>query len=310
MTPALALVISVQAIVGQNPTTWRDPSPHQVRFVTVDSSIRLEVLDWGGRGRPMLFVGCYLSAHVYDDIAPKLTDRFRVYAVTRRGVGASDRPITGYDPQRRAADILEVIDALHLEKPILVGNSCGGDVLHAVGAQHAERVSGLVYLAAAEDPTLKLTDYAPAAIYQRLSSDVPKKPKLRRQLPVPVFPEAERRQLTERPLDAAIRKAIVEDNKVRPDYARIRVPVLAIYPTTTLLQTLKDYDPQNDDERAGVIADYVGHRAMLEKWQTDLRAGIPDARIVELPDANLYMFISNEADVIRELRAFAATLPQ
>jgi hypothetical protein len=52
------------------------------------------------------------------------------------------------------------------------------------------------------------------------------------------------------------------------------------------------------------------HRAMLEKWQTDLRAGVPDARIVELPDANLYMFISNEADVIRELRAFVATLPQ
>src|SRR5688572_25936793 len=85
----------------QAATTWRDPSPHQVRFVTVDSSVRLEVLDWGGTGRPILFIGCYLTGHVYDDIAPKLTDRFHVYAVTRRGVGASDRPQTGYDPQRR-----------------------------------------------------------------------------------------------------------------------------------------------------------------------------------------------------------------
>ena len=43
--------------------------------------------------------------------------------------------------------------------------------------------------------------------------------------------------MTEWPLDPAIRKAIVDDNKVRPDYARIRVPVLAIYRTETMEQT-------------------------------------------------------------------------
>lgn len=36
---------------------------------------------------------------------------------------------------------------------------------------------------------------------------------------------------------------------------------------------------------------------------------VPDAKIVELPGANLYMFLSNEADIIRELRAFASSLP-
>ena len=123
---------------------WRDPSPHQVRFVTVDSSVRLEVLDWGGAGRPILFVGCYQSAHVYDEIAPKLTDSFRVYAVTRRGVGASDHPSTGYNPQQRAADILEVIGALGMRKPLLVGHSCGGAILHSLGAEQPERVGGLV----------------------------------------------------------------------------------------------------------------------------------------------------------------------
>ena len=37
-------------------------------------------------------------------------------------------------------------------------------------------------------------------------------------------------------------------------------------------------------------------------------AGVPGATIVELPGANLYMFLTNEADVIREVRAFADTL--
>jgi pimeloyl-ACP methyl ester carboxylesterase len=46
-----------------------------------------------------------------------------------------------------------------MKKPILVGNSCGGDILHALGAQHPERLGGLVYLDAAEDPTLKASDY-------------------------------------------------------------------------------------------------------------------------------------------------------
>lgn len=285
-------------------TTWRDPSPHQVRFVTVDSSVRLEVLDWGGTGRPILLVGCYLTGHVYDDIAPELTDQFHVYAVTRRGVGASDRPATGYDPQRRADDILEVIGSVGMRKPILIGNSCGGDILHTLGAQHPDRLGGLVYLDAAEDPTLTMADY-----------DVP--PVDRASLPakvgkgVPVtFPEGERRQMAERPLDPVIRKAIVEDNRVRPNYAGIRVPVLAIYRAVTMKQTLKDYPPKNEQERAALNQAYAGRRAILSKWQGDLLAGVPTARVVELPEANLYMFLSNEADILREVRAFAATLQQ
>ena len=47
---------------------------------------------------------------------------------------------------------------------------------------------------------------------------------------------------------------------------------------------------------------------MTAKWESDWRAGVPTAKIVELPGASLYMFLSNEADIIRELRTFAATL--
>jgi pimeloyl-ACP methyl ester carboxylesterase len=288
--------------LGLLQSPWRDPSPHQVRFVTVDSSVRLEVLDWGGSGRPVLFVGCYLTAHVYDNIGPKLTDRFHVYAVTRRGIGASDHPATGYSPQRRADDILDVITALKMEKPILVGNSCGGDILHTLGARNPERLGGLMYLDAAEDPTLTLAD-----------DDLP--PVDRTHLPARVggpptvlFPESETRQLAEWPIDPDIRRAIVEDHRVRPDYAHIRVPVVAIYRSTTWDQALQEAPPKNDQERAALNQAYAAARVRLSKWQGDLRAGVPNAKIVELPGANLYMFLSNEADIIRELRAFASSL--
>jgi hypothetical protein len=37
--------------------------------------------------------------------------------------------------------------------------------------------------------------------------------------------------------------------------------------------------------------------------------GVPSARVVRLPHANPYVFLSNEADVLGEMRAFLATLP-
>jgi pimeloyl-ACP methyl ester carboxylesterase len=301
------LLTAVVALEGRpaaaQPGPPSDPSPHQVRMVTVDRSVRLEVLDWGGQGRPLLFVGCYLSAHVFDEIAPKLRERFHVYAVTRRGVGASDRPAAGYEPARRAADVLEVIDRLGLRKPLLVGNACGGDILHTLGGQHPDRLGGLVYLEAADDPTLTLSDYAfPPRERVNLAAF--------RGKPTPVtFPPAEQRRVEAQPLDPAIRKAITEDHTVRPDYAAIKVPVLAMYRSTTLDQALRDFPPKDAREREAVELAVVARRTVLAKWQGDLLAGVPAARIVEVPGANLFMFLSHEAAVIREITAFATTLP-
>jgi hypothetical protein len=47
---------------------------------------------------------------------------------------------------------------------------------------------------------------------------------------------------------------------------------------------------------------------MYTRWQQDLLAAVPTARIVELPGANLFMFLSNEADVLREIQAFAGDI--
>jgi hypothetical protein len=70
----------------------------------------------------------------------------------------------------------------------------------------------------------------------------------------------------------------------------------------------REFPPRNEQERAALSQQYAAGRAMLSRWERDLLAGVPTARIVELPRANLYMFLSNEADVLREVRAFAAKL--
>jgi len=89
---------------AQKSEPWCDPSTHKVRFVTVEKGVRLEVLDWGGSGRPLvLLAGLGFTAHVFDGFAEKLTDSYHVYGITRRGYGASSRPASGYTEQRRSA---------------------------------------------------------------------------------------------------------------------------------------------------------------------------------------------------------------
>src|SRR5438045_8807527 len=99
----------------------------QVRFVNVGDDVQLEILDWGGTGRPVvLLTGSGHTAHVYDAFAAKLTDCCHVYGITRRGFGASSRPTSGYDDQRLADDVLAAIEAAKIPKPLLIGHSMAG----------------------------------------------------------------------------------------------------------------------------------------------------------------------------------------
>ncbi len=105
-------------------TAWADPSPHTVQFVTTEKDVKLEVLDWGGTGRALVLVpGLGNTAHIFDKFAPKLTPAYHVYGITRRGFGASSAPspaVAGaYSATRLGDDVLAVLDALKLYRPVL-----------------------------------------------------------------------------------------------------------------------------------------------------------------------------------------------
>jgi non-heme chloroperoxidase len=117
------------------------------RFITVAPDVRLEVLDWGGSGRNLvLLAGGGNTAHVYASFAPKLAKQFHVYGVTRRGAGQSSTPLSGYTTRQFGDDVVAVLDALHLNKPVLVGHSIAGEEMSSVSEHHPGRVSALIYL--------------------------------------------------------------------------------------------------------------------------------------------------------------------
>src|SRR6266446_1870817 len=146
---SMLLISFMVTLHSQQPPAWKDPSPHITQFVTVDKNVRLEVLDWGGSGRPLvLLAGGGDTAHVFDDFAPKLTPTFHVYGITRRGFGESGFSPEGYGADRLGDDALAVLDALKLNRPVLVGHSLGGEELSSLSTRHPSRVAGLVYLEA------------------------------------------------------------------------------------------------------------------------------------------------------------------
>ena len=141
---------------------WTDSSPHRARFIPVAGRdagnaakpVRLEVLDWGGSGPAViLLAGSGGTAHIYDDLAPQLTDRFRVIGITRRGHGASSRAAdtTSYLLDSQAADVGTILDTLGIRRASLVGHSISGAEITRFAARWPERVEKLVYLDSAHD---------------------------------------------------------------------------------------------------------------------------------------------------------------
>ena len=283
---------------------WKDPYKHRTQFVTVEEGVRLEVLDWGGTGRPLvLLTGSGNTAHVFDDFADKLAPIAHVYGITRRGFGASSHPASGYADQRLADDVLRVLDSLSLTAPVLVGHSMGGNELTTLGSQHSSRLGGLVYLDAGADPK-DFPGSNPA--YMALAQKLP--PANRLPYPPP-FVESEQKAVSGSSDEArrALR-AIGEGTKKR-DYANIRVPVLSIFATFRVGDPARTDLPKDPKERAVVEEFENATMTYIRRYEKSLLGAVPTARIVELPAANHYVFLSNEADVLREIRAFLAGLP-
>ena len=130
------------------------PNPVDIpsdQFVTLDG-VRFHYLDWGGDGDPLLLLaGLGCTAHVFTELAPHLSDRFRVLALTRRGHGLTDQVQSGHALADAAEDARRLLDALGIERAHVVGHSMGGGEVSALAARHPGRVARVVYLDGAYD---------------------------------------------------------------------------------------------------------------------------------------------------------------
>ena len=169
---ASTLLWCQMSLAQTSSSAWHDPSSHHTEMISVDQGVQLEVLDWGGTGRPLVFLsGLGNTAHIWDDFAPKFTRNHHVYAITRRGFGKSTHATTGYTPERLSNDILAVMAQLQIEKPVLIGHSIAGEELSSIGTHRPELVSALIYL----DAAYAYAFYDAAGDYQASLADLQQK---------------------------------------------------------------------------------------------------------------------------------------
>ena len=294
-----------------------DTSPHKVLFVTVDTGVKLEVLDWGGTGRTLvLLTGQGATAHVFDEFALNFTAHHHVYGITRRGYGLSDKPAPtpeNYDANRLGDDVLAVIAALKLDRPFVAGHSIAGEELSSMGSRHPERVAGLIYLdahgpSAFYDPAVGSYEVDMAELLRRLKHLSTVDPQLEKvqlqQLQqsglLPLFeqqvqrmsknleslPPPERSAAPEPPDPVAVYNQA--QDKGQRAFIDVKGPLLVIAAAP------------HDRFKGRPPKDYERETQRLSA----LEKRLPNARIVRIPFASHFIYRSNEAQVVREMKAF------
>jgi N-formylmaleamate deformylase len=97
-------------------------------------ALRLHVLDYGGDGVPLVVLpGITSPAVTMDFVARELTDLVRPVVVDVRGRGLSDAG-GSYTVEDYAADTVAVVEALGMDRPLLLGHSMGARIAAAVAA--------------------------------------------------------------------------------------------------------------------------------------------------------------------------------
>lgn len=121
--------------------------PHRVsRRLVIADGLALDVVEQGAPQSPavVLLPGIADSWRICAPILDRLPRRTWAFAVSQRGHGESDKPVTGYSPADYAADAVALLDALGLDRAVLVGHSSSTLTARLVAAEHPERVAGLV----------------------------------------------------------------------------------------------------------------------------------------------------------------------
>jgi len=292
-------------------------------FVEI-GGVRLQYLDWGGTGPAVILIhGLADNPHVFDDLAPALTDRFHVFAYARRGSGNSDTQ-GPYDAATLTEDLHGLMDALGIAKADLVGASAGGDEVTEMAARYPERVDRIVYLDAAYD--WADTDFK--AAYESLPTYVFDKPagvmtsleafrsfqktmwygelddmsriESNLRAKVVIRPDGSVKERMSKALTDALFAALMDNKPL--DYSRVRCPALAIYAEHSLL----DAHAGNARQREDAIAferKYWG--PFQAKSIGKLLRELPRANIVRISDSRHGSFIlTHRQEVVIAMRKF------
>jgi non-heme chloroperoxidase len=115
--------------------------------------------DWGQGGPVVFLASAGFSCDIWQYQMAELSRDVRCVGYDRRGHGRSDEPGRGYDYNTLADDLASLISHLDLREATLVGHSmAGGEIVRYLTRHGAERIAGLVLVAATLPFPLRTVD--------------------------------------------------------------------------------------------------------------------------------------------------------
>jgi len=117
-----------------------------VNTATLSSGLRLPYAETGDpSGIPVVLVHAYAESWRYfEAVLQRLPATVHCYAPSMRGHGDADRPLVGYRLDDFAADLVEFLDVVGVDRAALVGTSSGGLISQSVASSRPDRVSALI----------------------------------------------------------------------------------------------------------------------------------------------------------------------
>ena len=134
----------------------RSPTAHAfIRRASGKDAFDVRTWEWPGDEPPTLLLhGIGNYGRYWDFFADAVAERLRLIAPDARGHGDSGKPTDAdaYAPREFVADAIAVLDALAIERALVVGHSMGGTHAIRLAAAHPDRVARLVIVDAGPEP--------------------------------------------------------------------------------------------------------------------------------------------------------------
>ncbi|MFB9979847.1 3-oxoadipate enol-lactonase [Mesorhizobium kowhaii] len=119
---------------------------NELNFVTTGDGTRIVYRIDGDAGKPVLVLSNSIATtlHMWDRQVGELSKHFRVLRYDFRGHGGSSVPAGAYSLDRLGRDVIELLDALGIERAHFLGLSLGGFVGQWLGIHAPERIDRLI----------------------------------------------------------------------------------------------------------------------------------------------------------------------
>jgi len=147
LATAMALLSGGKAAAGPVPYRYWESASVQ------SNGIRLHYWRSGGAGKPVM-----IMAHGITDfglnwatLAGKFEGEYDIIMYDARGHGFSQKPEGPYDLATHVEDLVGLVKALNIRKPILVGHSMGGSIVALTGATYPDLPRAVIM----EDPPME-----------------------------------------------------------------------------------------------------------------------------------------------------------